>query len=328
MLFLHSQVVIFLLQIRMCSTSCVEHTFRTIPSRLKVLLSELAAEGSPSFRHIRPAPQRERFDSHDLRRGFAELKTHSHGAAARVLRLARSPHRVRRAQDKFARRRSESASTRAISANGLASSRHVGTVPQDTLHGATARVRRTQDTFAWRFSQSASTRTISAEGCSELKIHLHDATVRALGSPSSKRHEKRTAVSQNAALAMEICVNTQIRRSARRHGESAVVKKGPFQAKLSHARQLFATTAMALELRLYKRRRLTRQEDITAWRPCRQERTLLPTEDIWHEAQKRLASRKNTEHVPSSKMRQMRTAPLTRAHVCVEDNFSRTGPAL
>ena len=59
---------------------------------------------------------------------------------------------------------------------------------------------------------------------------------------------------------MEFCGKTQIRRSARRHSESAVLKKGPFHAKLSHARQLFATTAMVLELRLSKRRSLTRQE--------------------------------------------------------------------
>ena len=48
------------------------------------------------------------------------------------------------------------------------------------------------------------------------------------------------------------------------------MKKGLFHAKLSHARKLFATTAMVLELRLSKRRSLTRQEDITARRPCHQ----------------------------------------------------------
>ena len=43
------------------------------------------------------APQRERFDTHNLRRGFAETKTNSHGATARALRRARSPQRVARA---------------------------------------------------------------------------------------------------------------------------------------------------------------------------------------------------------------------------------------
>ena len=162
----------------------------------------ISAEGSPSSRHIRTAPQRERFDTHNLRRGFAELKTNSHGATARALRHARSPQRVRRAQDTVARRRSESASTRTISAEGSPSARHICAAPQrepfDThdlrrgfaklethshratarvavlkrhLHGATARalrhaqrVRRAQDTFARRHSESASTRTISAEG--------------------------------------------------------------------------------------------------------------------------------------------------------------------
>ena len=101
----------------------------------------ISAEGSPRSRQIRTAPQRERFDTHDLRRGFAGLKTNSHGATARALRHARSPQRVHRAQDKFARRRSESERS-----------------PQ--------RVRRAQDKFARRHSESASTRTIPAEGSS------------------------------------------------------------------------------------------------------------------------------------------------------------------
>ena len=46
------------------------------------------------------APQRERFDTHDLRRRFAETKTNSHGATARALRRARSPQRVARGPQK------------------------------------------------------------------------------------------------------------------------------------------------------------------------------------------------------------------------------------
>ena len=152
----------------------------------------IPAEGSSGSRQIRTAPQRERFDTHDLRRGFAALKTNSHGATARALRHARSPQRVHRAQDKFARRHSESASTRTVSAEGSPRSRQIRAAPQrgrfDThdprrgfiglktnSHGATARalrharspqrVRRAQDKFARRHSESASTRTISAEGC-------------------------------------------------------------------------------------------------------------------------------------------------------------------
>ena len=140
----------------------------------------------------RTAPQRERSDTHDLRRGFIGLKTDAHGATARAIRHARSPQRVRRSQDKFARRHSESASTRRISAEGSPRSRQIRTAPQrerfDThdlrrgfakvktnSHGATARalrharspqrVHRAQDKFARRHSESASTRTISAEGC-------------------------------------------------------------------------------------------------------------------------------------------------------------------
>ena len=88
------------------------------------------AEGSSGSRQIRTAPQRERFDTHDLRRGFAALKTNSHGATARALRHARSPQRVHRAQEKIARRHSESASTRTIPAEGSSGSRQIRTAPQ------------------------------------------------------------------------------------------------------------------------------------------------------------------------------------------------------
>ena len=152
----------------------------------------IPAEGSSGSRQIRTAPQRERFDAQDLRRGFAKVKTNSHGATARALRHARSPQRVRRDQDRFARRHSESASTRTIPAEGSSGSRQIRTAPQrerfDThdlrrgfaalktnSRGATARalrharspqrVHRAQDKFARRHSESASTRTISAEGC-------------------------------------------------------------------------------------------------------------------------------------------------------------------
>ena len=90
----------------------------------------ISAEGSPRSRQIRTASQRERFDTHDLRRGFAATKTDSRGATARALRHARSPQRVHRAQDKFARRHSESASTRTISAEGSPRSRQSRTAPQ------------------------------------------------------------------------------------------------------------------------------------------------------------------------------------------------------
>ena len=172
----------------------------------------ISAEGSSGSRQMRTAPQRERSDTHDLRRGLAATKTNSHGATARALRRAGSPQRVRQGQDKFARRHSESASTRRISAEGSPRPRQIRAAPQrerfDThdlrrgfaalktnshgataralrharspqktnSHGATARalrharspqrVRRAQDKFARRRSESASTRTIFAEGSS------------------------------------------------------------------------------------------------------------------------------------------------------------------
>ena len=153
----------------------------------------------------RTAPQRERFDTHDLRRGFIGLKTDAHGATARAIRHARSPQRVHRAQDKFARRHGESASTRRISAEGSPRSRQIRTAPQrerfDThdlrrgfaalktnSHGATARalrharspqrVHRAQDKLARRHSESASTRTISAEGGSPRSRQIRAAPQR------------------------------------------------------------------------------------------------------------------------------------------------------
>ena len=113
----------------------------------------IPAEGSPRPRQIRTAPQRERSDTHDARREFTATETDSHGAAGRAIRHARSPQRVHRNQDRFARRRSESDPTRAISAEG---SNQICTAPQqersDTRdphrgftatktdsHGATAR---------------------------------------------------------------------------------------------------------------------------------------------------------------------------------------------
>ena len=177
----------------------------------------------------RTAPQRERFDTHDLRRGFIGLKTDAHGATARAIRHARSPQRVHRAQDKFARRHSESASTRRISAEGSPRSRQIRTAPQrERFDTSPQRVRRAQDNFARRHSESASTRTVPAEGSSgsrqirtapqrerfdthdlrrgfaALKTNSHGATARAL------RHARSP---QRVHRAQD--------KFARRHSESA-----------------------------------------------------------------------------------------------------------
>ena len=230
----------------------------------------ISAEGSPSARHIRAAPQRERFDTYDLRRGFAELETHSptarvavlkrhlHGATARALRHARSPQRVRRAQDTFARRHSESASTHNLRRGFPELALRHARSPQRVHFRLATLANERNPAPATKFTDPVS------ENAAPATHDLHQRKT------CCAQDEKCAAVSQNAALAMEFCGNTQIRRSARHHSESAVLKKGPFRAKLSYARQLFATTAMALELRLSKRGSLTRQEDITAWRPCHQ----------------------------------------------------------
>ena len=179
----------------------------------------ISTEGSPRARRIRTAPQRERFDTHNLCRGLAELKTKSHGATARALRRVQSPQRVRQAQ--FARRRSESASTRTISAVGSPRVRQTRTAPQrerfDTndlrrglaesktnSHGATARalrraqspqrVRQAQGKFARRHSESASMAQSPQRVCREqdklARRHSESASTRTIsaeGSPSSRQ---------------------------------------------------------------------------------------------------------------------------------------------
>ena len=118
----------------------------------------IPAEGSSGSRQIRTGPQRERVDTHDPRRGFIGLKTDSHRTTARALRHARSPQRVRRGQDKFARRHSESDPTRTIPAEGSSGSRQIRTGPQ----------RERSDTHDPR------------RGFAEVKTNSHGATARAL----------------------------------------------------------------------------------------------------------------------------------------------------
>ena len=129
----------------------------------------IPAEGSPASSRIRTAPQRERSDTPDPRRGFiGELKD-SHGTTPipaegspasdptrpipaegssassrirtaphrspqrvrrRAIRHARSPQRVRRRAQGFARHHSESAPTRPIPVEGSSASSRIRTAPQ------------------------------------------------------------------------------------------------------------------------------------------------------------------------------------------------------
>ena len=149
------------------------------------------AEGSPATQAIRTAPQRERFDTHDPRRGFAVQFRNSHGATTGAIRHARSPQRVRIRVSKFARRHNGSDSTRTIPADGSNPSFKIRTAPQrerfDThdprrglavqfrnSHGATTgamrharspqRVRCSCGKFARRHNGSDAARTKPAEG--------------------------------------------------------------------------------------------------------------------------------------------------------------------
>ena len=69
---------------------------------------------------IRTAPQRERFEAHETRRGFAGDATH--GGTTGAIQHARSPQRVRCSCGKFARRHNGSDSIRTIPAEGASAS--------------------------------------------------------------------------------------------------------------------------------------------------------------------------------------------------------------
>ena len=96
------------------------------------------------------APQRERSDTPDPRRGFIGDLKDSHGTTARALRHTRSPQRVHRRAQGFARHHSESAPTCPIP-------RHAR---------SPRRVHRRAQGWARHHSESAPTRPIPAEGSS------------------------------------------------------------------------------------------------------------------------------------------------------------------
>ena len=76
------------------------------------------------------APQRERSDTPDPCRGFAGEVKDGHGTTARAIRHARSPQRVRRRAQGWARHHSESDPTRPMPAEGSPASSRMGTAPQ------------------------------------------------------------------------------------------------------------------------------------------------------------------------------------------------------
>ena len=171
---------------------------------------------------------------------------------ATVLRHARSPQRVRRAQDTFAQRHSESASTRTIVAEGSPGSRHIHTAQHARVAGLkmhSAQQRECFDTHAPRrgFTFVAQTLAHERHAVAVTKVTNPVAENAALAT----QPKKRMRGSPNAALAMESYRQHTNRRSARRRSE----KKSPFHAKLSR-RTTFAKTAMA---RSSKRSNLSRQ---------------------------------------------------------------------
>ena len=110
--------------------SSASSRIRTAPQRERSDTPDPCRGFISASSRIRTAPQRERSDTPDPCRGFiGELKD-SHGTTARALRHARSPHRVRRRAQGFARHHSESAPTRPIPVEGSSASSRMGTAPQ------------------------------------------------------------------------------------------------------------------------------------------------------------------------------------------------------
>ena len=156
------------------------HSTRTIP-----------AEGSQFSFEICTAPQRERFDTHDPRRGSESEIQNSHGATKGAMRHARNPQKVQIRASKFARRHNGSDATCTIPAEGSNPSLKIRTAPQrerrdmhdprrglesefQNSYGATTgamrrarspqRVRIRVSKFARRHNGSDATRTKPAEG--------------------------------------------------------------------------------------------------------------------------------------------------------------------
>ena len=103
---------------------CARHHSESDPTRT------IPAEGSPASSRMCTAPQRERSDTHDPRRGFTGELKDVHGTTARAIRHARSPQRVHRSVRSFARHHSESDPTRPIPAEGSSFSSQFRTAPQ------------------------------------------------------------------------------------------------------------------------------------------------------------------------------------------------------
>ena len=151
----------------------------------------------------------------------------SNGSAARALRRAGSPHKVRREQDALARRHSESASPRTISAEGSPSSRQIRPAPQRERFD-------TQDLRrgARHHSRSVSTRRISAEG-SPSSSHIRTAPQRQRFDTHNLRRgfaESKTNSHGSTAIALRHAGSTQrVHREqdkfARHHSESASTRE-------------------------------------------------------------------------------------------------------
>ena len=210
----------------------------------------IPAEGSPASSRIRTAPQRERSDTPDPRRGFAgersdtpdprrgfagELKD-SHGTTARALRHARSPQRVHRRAQGFARHhtdprrgfageRSDTPDPRRGFAGELKDSH--GTTARALRHARSPqRVHRRAEGFARHHSENAPTRPIPAEGSS--------ASLRIRTAPHRSPQRVRRRAIRHARSPQR--VRRRAQGFARHHSESAPTRPIPVEGSSASSR--------------------------------------------------------------------------------------------
>ena len=252
-------------RVRRRAQGFARHQSESAPTR------PIPAEGSSASSRIRTAPQRERSDTPDPRRGFpCELKdshgSHSESAPTRpipaegssassrirtapqrspqkvrrrAIRQARSPQRVRRRAQGFARHHSESAPTRPIPAEGSSASSRIRTAP----HRSPQKVRRR----AIRHARSPQRVRRRAQGFA--RHHSESAPTRPIPAEGSSASSRiRTAPQRERSDTPDPCrgfigelkdshgTTARALRLARHHSESAPTRPIPVEGSSASSR--------------------------------------------------------------------------------------------
>ena len=197
----------------------------------------ISAEGCAHSRQIALSPAFRALDTHDLRRRLRAQPANRTLACISRARHARSPQRVARAAGKSHSRLHFAHSTRMISAEGCAHSRHIALDTHDLRRGLRAqpanrtlacisrtrharspqRVARGPDKSHSRLHFAHSTRTISAEGCAHTRQIALSPAFRALDT-----HDLRRGLRAHPANRTLACISrTRHARSPQRVARAA-----------------------------------------------------------------------------------------------------------